>query len=451
MDKLDAVQQWLKHQDYAALLVPMADRFQSEYVPEDDRRLSWLTGFTGSAGFAVVMQDKAAFFTDGRYTLQAEHEVDKRFERLNSGVTSPAKWLKSWVTENKRIAYDPWLHTSAQLEPFRKLATLVPLTSNPLDTLWQSKPPPSQQPAFAHSEKLAGVSTAEKLTPLIDLMNAENLDAWLLTSPEIINWLLNIRGHDLPNTPVALSYAIIERQGAIHLFINPAKAAGLSGVKLHPLDDVALSLSRYSSLVYDETEVPSALLQPNAVIRKNPLLLAKACKNPVEQERIRQAHIRDGAALTAFFHWMLTQGIAHGLDEISLSEALYRFRAKGNLFHGESFPTIAGFKEHGAIIHYRAMPQSVSAITGNGLLLVDSGAQYLDGTTDVTRTFSHRHADRGRARGLHARAERPHHARQCRFPPKARPAMRSIAWRATRYGRAGWITTTAPAMASAIS
>jgi Xaa-Pro aminopeptidase len=391
-------------------LVPRADEHQGEYVPRCAQRLAWLTGFTGSAGLAAVLPKAAAVFIDGRYTLQARAEVDPRLYAYRHLSNEPAHaWVAETLQPGEILAYDPRLHTLGEVERFRAAAVkaggrLAALSDNPLDAIWPDRPPPPLAPVVPHDVHFAGESAETKRQALAEQLAAERVDAVVLTAPDSIAWLLNIRGGDVPHTPLPLSFAILDRDGTVDLFIDSRKlmpdlAAHLgNAVRLAPPSAFAPALQRLGAArrrvqvdpasaaadVFDQLAAAGADIHRAA----DPCQLPKACKNPVELDGTRRAHRRDGAALTRFLAWLAEAAAKGDLGEIAASDRLEQFRAAGEHFRDLSFPTISGAGANGAIVHYRASPKTERRLEPGTLYLVDSGAQYLDGTTDVTRTVA---------------------------------------------------------------
>ncbi len=391
-------------------LVPRADEHQGEYVPKRAQRLAWLTGFTGSAGLAVVLPAAAAIFVDGRYTLQVRAEVDASLYLQRHLIEEPAAdWVAETLKPGEILAYDPRLHTLGEVERYRAAAEKVggglkPLGENPLDAVWQGQPPPPLGPVVPHELRFAGESAEQKRQALADRLAAAGVDAAVLTAPDSIAWLLNIRGGDVPHTPLPLSFAILGGDGTVDLFIDRRKLMPEvlphlgNGVRLLPPDDFDAALRRLGAAhrrvrvdpASAAASVFDALAEAGAAIHRaaDPCQLPKACKNPVELEGTRRAHRRDGAALTRFLAWLGAAARSGTLAEIAASDALERFRRKGENFRDLSFPTISGAGSNGAIVHYRASAKTERRLEPGTLYLVDSGAQYLDGTTDVTRTVA---------------------------------------------------------------
>lgn len=406
-ERLDALRAELDRRRLAGFIVPRADEHQGEYVARRAQRLAWLTGFTGSAGLAVVLKEQAAVFVDGRYTLQVRQEVDAdRFEPVHMADCPPARWLGERLKAGDRFGFDPWLHTSDQVEALRNAAeragaTLVPCDDNPLDAVWTDRPASPSAPVVPHAVEFAGRTAAEKRHDVAQALAADRLDAAVLTDPASIAWLLNIRGSDVAYTPLPLGFAIVHADGRVDLFMDAAKLA--DGVTDHLGTDVAVrppadlapalaALGRAGKRVrVDPTMAAYAVLDrlntAGARVDRgaDPCALPKACKNPVELAGSRAAHRRDGVALVRFFAWLADQDC---VDELLAADRLEAFRREGRHFMGLSFPTIAGSGPHGAIVHYRSTPTTNRPLRTGELFLLDSGAQYLDGTTDVTRTIA---------------------------------------------------------------
>ena len=400
----------LARQGVLGFLVPRADEHQREYIPARAQRLAWLTGFTGSAGIAAVLADKAALFTDGRYTLQARAQVNGGLYELRHITDAPlAEWLTASLGHGAVLGYDPWLHTQNEVERYaaaaeRAGARMQALAQNPIDAIWTDQPPAPIAPVVPHPLRFAGKSADEKRQEIAAALAKEGVDAAVLTSPDSIAWLLNIRGGDVPHTPLPLSFAILHRDATVDLFIDLRKLA--PGLAVHLGDGVRLSESQSLGAALDLLGAEGKCVQADpaasaawvfdrlaasgAKIRRaaDPCQLPKACKNPVELDGARAAHRRDGAALTRFLAWLAATAPAGGLSEIAVSDRLEEFRRGGENFRDLSFPTISGAGANGAIVHYHATRESERRLEPGTLYLVDSGAQYLDGTTDVTRTVA---------------------------------------------------------------
>jgi Xaa-Pro aminopeptidase len=397
---LAALRGELARQGLDGLLVPRADAFLGEYVPPSAERLAWLTGFTGSAGMALVLRDRAVLFVDGRYTTQAAAEAPG-WERRHLLEQPPAAFLKA-EAPGARIGYDPWLHPQAALDRLAESgAVLVPMAANAVDAVWSDRPAPPVAPALVHPPECAGVDSAEKRAAAAALLREAGQDAAVLADPHSVAWLLNIRGRDLTHTPLALAMALLHADARVDLFLEPARAdAALrrhlgNAVALHPpaaLDSVLDGLA--GRRVRLDAEVTPAWFGQRLraagaepVEGEDPCRLPRACKNPVEQAGARAAHQRDAVALCRFLAWFAEVAPAGGQTELSAAAQLLALRGEGAHFVAESFPAISGAGEHGAIIHYRATPASDRPIRPDECYLIDSGAQYRDGTTDVTRTL----------------------------------------------------------------
>ncbi|MER2519597.1 MAG: aminopeptidase P family protein [Bdellovibrionales bacterium] len=408
--RLESLRGELINRGLDGFLVPMADEYQSEYVPASARRVEFLSGFTGSAGFIAVLRDKAAFFTDGRYTLQARQQIPaKLFALLDVIEESPAAWLGKQAGQGTRIGYDPWLHTEDSVERYRKAlekaeAELVPVEQNPLDTIWPSRPPAPAEPIFAHDVTYAGQSSADKRKAIAQDLDKQGADAVALTDPTSIAWLLNVRGGDVPNAPLPLSFAILYRSGKVKWFVDPRKLThGLEaflgpdiapehpGQFPHALDRLGMDKA---TVRIDPASAPAwvfaRLRAAKAVLNhgEDPCVMPRACKNETEINGMRAAHRRDGAALAKFFAWLDEAWASEQVTELSAEEKLAEFRAQGDMYRGPSFDTICGAGGHGAIVHYRATKATNAKLTNGQLVLIDSGGQYTDGTTDVTRTVA---------------------------------------------------------------
>ncbi len=413
-EKLDNLRAEMKKRGIDGFFVPRADEFQGEYVPERADRLAWITGFTGSAGFAVVLAGKAAFFTDGRYTLQAREQVNAQdfgvystaADQAPTPTMLPTEWIEKNLGQGKKFGIDPWVHTPndvKRIEAAVKKAggTLVFVDSNPLDAAWNDQPAAPLTPAVPQPLQFSGVSSDDKRKQLSAKLAAKGADAIVLALPEEVCWLLNIRGADVPCTPVTLSYAVAHQDGSVDLFIDARKVPQETrdwmgaNVRLHDLNDFAPALAALAQqgkkVWIDPNSAPAKteqVLKDNGaapIADANPVQLMKAVKNATEIQGTINAHIRDGAALTRF----IAKVSAHPekFDELTAAARLEDIRKTGQYFKGLSFDTISGAGGNGAIVHYRSSPETNKPITAGPIYLVDSGAQYLDGTTDVTRTL----------------------------------------------------------------
>lgn len=402
--RLKALRAELDRLGLDGLLVPRADEFQNEYVPPCAERLAWLTGFGGSAGLAIVMHDKAVIFVDGRYTLQVRDEVDiKLFAPFNIADTSPESWIETNAGKGARIGFDPWLHTTAQIERYEKAAkaasaALAALDVNPIDSVWADRPQPPRGEIRPHAPRLAGESAAKKLARVRSQL--KDADGLVVSDPHAIMWLFNIRGADVAHTPIALCRAIVQASGPSTLYVGaerltPAVRVMMKDIRIAPPDSLVADIEAYGrdgkKLRFDAATAPTRLVHALqsaggvADISADPITLMKARKNAAELNGMRAAHVRDGAAMADFLAWFDTH-VRKGLTEIDAVKALESFRRKTGKLRDISFPTISGAGPNGAIVHYRVNERTNRKI-GVGLFLLDSGAQYEDGTTDITRTI----------------------------------------------------------------
>ncbi len=398
--KLAALRAALARQGLGGFIVPRADEHLGEYVPPSAERLAWLTGFTGSAGMAVVLAETASVFTDGRYTLQLAAETDPAcFERCHITETPPPEWTARNAPKGIHIGYDPRLIGADALARFAAAGlTLRAVAANPIDAIWTDRPAPPMAPAVPHPIRFAGRAAADKRAEIAAALAREGQDAAVLTDPAAIAWLLNLRGADLEFVPVALGFAIIDRTGRVQLFMAPEKlgaetrAALGNEVTLAPpeaLEGALRALSGRSVRVDPQTApvwFAETLRAAGAKVADgpDPCALPKAIKNPTEQAGARAAHASDAVALIRFLHWL--DGAAGATTEAAAAAKLLALRAERPGFRGESFPAISGAGAHGAIIHYRVSPDTDRPIRRDEAYLIDSGAQFPEGTTDVTRT-----------------------------------------------------------------
>ena len=404
--RLDALRKQLAKDGLDGFVIPISDEHMSEYVGAYAQRLEWLTGFGGSAGTAVVLADKAAIFVDGRYTLQVRDQVDGKLWSYESvPQTSVAAWLGEHAPDGARIGYDAWLHSKGWADGVAKAleprdAKLLPVAHNPVDAVWEDRPAPSLAPAVPHAEEHAGKSANEKRADVAGWLVAKGLDAAVVTALDSIAWLLNIRGSDVDRTPVALSFVIAHADGTADLFIAPEKVTSEltahlgNAVRVQPRDafvsaleglqgrKVAVDPERAVAAVFHALEGAGA----NIIAITDPVVLPKAIKNTVEQAGHRAAQSRDGAAIARFLHWISTEAPKGEVTELSAADRLQAFRAESGLLKDLSFDTISGAGPNGAVVHYRVSEETSRTLEPNSVYLVDSGGQYVDGTTDITRT-----------------------------------------------------------------
>lgn len=394
--RLSALRDGLAAAGVDGFVVPRADRFQGEYVAPCDERLAWLTGFTGSAGFAVVLGDLAGVFIDGRYRVQVRDQVADVYSPVHWPQTGLPGWLIAAWPQGGVLGYDPWLHTVDDIAQWAgKLSPAgirLQATDNLVDAVWHDRPARPKAAFFAQPLDLAGEDHASKRVRLALALQAE---ACIITLPDSIAWLLNIRGADIARNPVPQAFAILYRSGSVDLFAPPEKVADLSDhlgdtVTTHAPDRFeAIAAGLTSTVQIDPASCPQAvrdLLAGDIVSAQDPCILPKACKNPVEIAGAHAAHLRDGAAVVRFLAWLDATAPGGTLTEIAVVTALERFRRETGELRDISFETICGAGAHGAVVHYRVTTATDAAVKPDNLLLIDSGGQYADGTTDITRT-----------------------------------------------------------------
>lgn len=391
-----------------AFIIPLNDEFHGEAAPAASERLKWLTGFTGSAGVAAITADEAAIFVDGRYTLQVRSEVNTDLFTPRHVTDEPmTAWFKDVLDAGNTVGIDPWLHTESALNNLRSALDnmgigIKSLSPNPIDTIWEDRP---QQPlalVVPHNEEFAGKSSRDKRAEISENMSAEGVDTTVHTLPDVTAWLLNMRGADLPSTPFPLGFATLHNDETVDLFISEKKISSDlkqhlgNGVRLHEPAEFKSHLSSLNGkkVQLDPTTTSQWIVdQLNAanatILRKaDPCMLPKAIKNETEKAGTRTAHIRDGVAVAKFLHWLHIEAPGGDIDELNAEQKLYDFRAEGENFKDTSFSTISGSGPNGAIVHYRSSPATNRKLEKDSLYLVDSGGQYLDGTTDITRTIA---------------------------------------------------------------
>jgi Xaa-Pro aminopeptidase len=397
--RLAALRAEMAKSGFDAFLVPRADAHQGEYVAPRDARLEWLTGFSGSAGFCAVLDDIAGVFIDGRYRVQVRSQVAPDFTPVHWPETQLADWLKEQRPKGGKLAFDPWLHTVSEIEGLRKQLPNFELqaTENLIDAIWSDQPAPPAAPFTAHAIAHAGESHGDKRKRLsADLAET----AVVLTLPDSIAWLLNIRGTDIARNPVPQAFAILHKDGQVDLFAGPRKADEITehlgaNVQVKELSGFLEALSKLTGKVLiDRKSCPNIVAQTlsdagcNVIKGLDPCVLPKACKNEVEIAGAKAAHERDAVAMVRFLAWLDEHASSGRLTEIDVVKALEGFRAQTNALRDISFETICGAGPNGAIVHYRVSEQSNRPVTQGDLLLVDSGGQYVDGTTDITRTMA---------------------------------------------------------------
>ena len=417
-DKLGRLRQELANRSLQGYLIPKADEFQGEYVPEASERLAWLTGFTGSAGTAAILSSKAAVYSDSRYTIQLEDQVDAGLYHRGTANYDTGDTLNGWIEKNvsagDQIGYDPKLFTVSNIAVLEKRlaaknVTLVPVEQNLIDLLWDDQPAEPTEKVSVFPDSIAGASATDKIQQVAGKLKDSGTYAVAVTAPDSIAWLLNIRGNDVPHTPVALSYATITQDGDVTWFIDENKITPDvrqhlgNNVAIRPIDelpegiaDISAEAAGKAQPVQIDFEQSSAWFKTKleasgaeVTSGEDPCVALRAIKTEAERQAIREAHIRDAVALTKFLKWIDDEAPSGQLTELSVEKQLLSFRQEGASFADTSFDTIAGWADHGAIVHYRATEESNATIAGDGLLLVDSGAQdSAGGTTDITRTIA---------------------------------------------------------------
>ena len=404
--RLSALREELKRRGLDGFVIPISDEHMSEYIGGYAQRLAWLTGFGGSAGSAVVLKDHAAMFVDGRYTIQVRDQVDsKLYDYCLVPKVSMGKWIADNAPAGAKIGFDPWLHTKGWADEVgkalaKKGSELVAVDTNPVDDVWEDQPKPSTAAALVHADEHAGRSSAEKRAEVADWLKDEGYDAAVVSALDSIAWLLNIRGADVERTPVALSYLIAHADGTAELFIAPEKVTpelekhlgNAVTIRARSEFDGALSGMKGKTVSVDPDYGVAAIFRlledagAKPVAERDPVILPKAIKNPVEQQGHRSAQKRDGAAVTKFLHWLSVSAPKGGETELSAAAKLQEFRKATGVLKDNSFDTISAAGPHAAIPHYRVDEESNLPIQPGSIFLCDSGGQYLDGTTDITRT-----------------------------------------------------------------
>ena len=398
----------LERRGLDGFVVPHGDEHQSEFIPSASARLAWLTGFTGSAGCAVILRDKAAVFVDGRYTLQVRDQVDtSAYETLHLIETPPTGWIAENLPEGGILGIDPWLHAADAVKQFegaaaKAKASISLVESNPVDAIWHDRPARPLAPVVPHPEQYAGEAAQSKRQRLADGLAGNAVQAAVMAQPDSLAWLLNIRGGDVAHTPLPLSFGILHADGQVGLFCDPRKLlpetqAHLgNGVTVTPLDALGDALDALgdagAAVLIDRKSTPAWIVNrleaAGAIVSdgEDPCVAPRAAKNETELAGARAAHVRDAAAMTRYLAWIDRNGPKGDVGEIEAAERLLAFRQELEHFRDQSFPTISGFGPNGAIVHYRASPETERKLEPGSLYLCDSGGQFLDGTTDITRT-----------------------------------------------------------------
>ena len=391
-------------------VVPRADEHQGEYVPRRSQRLGWLTGFSGSAGLAIVLADRAAIFIDGRYTLAVRSQVDiSAFVPHQIPEESPEAWIAKHLPKGGRLGFDPWLQTVDGYDRFARACeraggTFVPVETNPIDTVWHGRPPAPLAPVLPHPVEFAGETSDAKRDRIGKIVTSKGADVALITAPDSIAWLLNVRGGDVPRTPFALGFALLHGDGHVDLYMDRRKVPDRTlawlgnAVTLAPPEELGSALDTLGKMekrvLIESATAPhwtaTRLQHAGATLVRDadPIALPKACKNTVELAGIRAAHHRDGGAVSRFLGWLARESKSGKLREIEVSDRLQAMRVQTGKLRDLSFDTISGAGPNGAIVHYRASEATERPLQPGSLYLVDSGGQYRDGTTDITRTVA---------------------------------------------------------------
>ena len=407
-DRLKALRDQLGADRLDGFIVPLTDEHMSEYVGSYAQRLAWLTGFEGSAGTAVVLAGQAAIFVDGRYTLQVRQQVSEEDWSYQSVSETPVhEWLKENAPEGSRIGYDPWLHSRDWVQRVNgvlapRKASLVPVAHNPIDAVWSDRPQPSLARLIVHPDRYAGRSSADKRAEIAGWLQRIGADAVVLAALDSIAWTLNVRGKDVDHTPVALAYALINADATADLFVageklDPDVRRHLGEqVRIHERSQFEPFLARLGgrTIAVDPERSVAAIFEAlerggaTIVTHRDPAMLPKAIKNPVEIAGHRAAQARDGAAMSRFLRWVSEATASGTVDELTASDQLEAFRRESPELTDLSFDTISGAGPNGAVVHYRASAATNRRLEPGSLYLVDSGGQYIDGTTDITRTIA---------------------------------------------------------------
>ncbi|GAA4748799.1 aminopeptidase P family protein [Sphingomonas daechungensis] len=405
-DRLKALREQLAADQLDGFVVPLTDEHMSEYVGSYAQRLAWLTGFEGSAGSAVVLPQEAAIFVDGRYTLQVRQQVDgKDWSYQSVPETSVADWLKDHAPQGARIGYDPWLHSRDWVKKATESlaargAELIAVEQNPIDKVWSDRPEASKAHLAVQPEKYTGRSSADKRQEIADWLTEQGADAAVLSALDSIAWAFNVRGQDVSRTPVALAFALVRSDGTADLFVNPEKISAEvrqhlgNGVRLHDRNafEAALGELKGQTVAVDPERAVAAIFEAldkagaKIIPVRDPTILPKAIKNAVEIAGQKSAQHRDGAVISRFLRWVETEAPKGEVDELKASDHLEALRREDPELRDLSFDSISGAGPNGAIVHYRSSEKTNRKLEMNSIYLIDSGGQYLDGTTDITRT-----------------------------------------------------------------
>ena len=408
-NRLNNLRTLMKSHGLDGFIVPHGDEFQNEFVPESHQRLKYMTGFTGSAGFAVILHDKAVVMSDGRYTIQLKQQVDQKLFELNDSTKITAsKWISTNASPRAVIGFDPMLHSKQfidiALKDFEeKNIILKPITKNLIDDIWHDRPPVHWGEINQFPLQYAGINHYDKIKKIADIIRTQQCDAVLLSLPDSVSWCLNLRANDVPHNQILLARLVIFANGTATLLIEKERMTndlidylGATISIQSPQNFDKILQQDMKRIWIDPLRSPIHFLQQaydagiEILEQKDPTIILKAQKNSQEQNAMKSAHVRDGVAIVKFLYWLEKHKGNSDLSELSIADKLEQFRKASSLYKDSSFDTICGWNANGAIIHYRATPESHAKIPANtnGLLLLDSGAQYEDGTTDITRTIS---------------------------------------------------------------
>jgi Xaa-Pro aminopeptidase len=407
-DRLKALREQLKASQLDGFVVPLTDEHMSEYIGSYAQRLAWLTGFEGSAGSAVVLPEEAAIFVDGRYTLQVRQQVSAtEWSYQSVPETSTTEWLKDHAPEGARIGYDPWLHTRDWVKKAKEAlasrgAELVPVARNPIDEVWSDRPEASKAKLVVQPDEYAGMSASAKRTEIGDWLQKQHADVAVLSALDSIAWAFNIRGQDVSHTPVALAYALVHADGTADLFVASEKVGPDvqqhlgNGVRLHERSEFEGALTEFNgkTVIVDPERAVAAIFEgleragAKVVPMRDPTVLPKAIKNEAEIAGQKSAQDRDGASIARFLRWIDEETPKGDVDELKASDHLEALRRENGELRDLSFDSISGAGPNGAIVHYRSSEKTNRKLEQGSLYLIDSGGQYVDGTTDITRTVA---------------------------------------------------------------
>ncbi len=409
-ERLTALRREISKAGLDGFVAPRTDDYQSEYIPLCAERIAFLCGFTGSAAIVVVLKDKASFFTDGRYTLQASQQISKQdYAIFDSAEKTSLVWIEENVPPGAKIGYDPWLHSADWVDRLKNIlmrigAKAIPVATNLIDIIWKDRPSPPATPIVPYDIAYAGKPAAAKREEIAENLKKTNVAAAVLSDPTSIAWLLNVRANDVANTPAPLSRAIIANDGTVNWFIDFSRTTNVppehlgKGVRILPPSDFLESLRKLGAaqkpVLCDPSHTPSQIVdtlratQAKIEDKEDPCALPRAIKNPTELNGMRLAHELDGTALINFLAWLNARWGEERVTELAAVRKLETFRTTVPSYRGPSFETISASGDHGAIVHYRATETSNAPLAANKLYLIDTGGQYLEGTTDVTRTIA---------------------------------------------------------------